>query len=197
MLPIAQFAYSNSPPPIQTGRAEEYEVEYIHSNQTHYQKAQYYVKWKGYPLEESTWELLSNLTNAQEAVQLYLNKKNQKGGLSGEEGMVSGLTIFLSGNPGPGVGIKPWTPWDARPVDCKTACLCFSGIETPQADTKNVGTCSETNQTKEIIAPNGRLIIAPNGGSDLATISFMKLKSTPAINQEPTQERGTGRSPVP
>ncbi|KAJ9084128.1 M-phase phosphoprotein 8 [Entomophthora muscae] len=71
---------------MQTGCAGEYEVEYIHGNQTHYQKPQYYVKWKGYPLEKSTWELMSNLTNAQEAVQLYLNKKNWKGGPSREEG---------------------------------------------------------------------------------------------------------------
>ncbi|KAJ9066015.1 hypothetical protein DSO57_1013891 [Entomophthora muscae] len=86
-------------------------------------------------------------------------------------------------NPNPG---PPWTTH-----------LRFSGIETPQADTKNVGPCSETSQTKEIIAPNGRLITAPNGGTDLATISFMNLKSTPATNQEPTQERGTGLQPGP
>ncbi|KAJ9064144.1 M-phase phosphoprotein 8 [Entomophthora muscae] len=55
-------------------------------DQTHYHKPQYYVKWKGYPLEESTWEPLSNLTNAQEAIQLYLNKKNQEGGSSEKEG---------------------------------------------------------------------------------------------------------------
>ncbi|KAJ9048440.1 hypothetical protein DSO57_1035057 [Entomophthora muscae] len=91
----------------------------------------------------------------------------------------------------------PGPPWTARPVDCRTACLRFSGIEPPQADTKNVGPCSETSQTKEIIAPNGRLITAPNRGTDLATISFMNLKSTPVTNQEPTQERGTGLRPAP
>ncbi|KAJ9090406.1 hypothetical protein DSO57_1002718 [Entomophthora muscae] len=37
-------------------------------------------------MEESTWKLLSNLTNAQEAIQLYLNKKNQEEGDPGEEG---------------------------------------------------------------------------------------------------------------
>ncbi|KAJ9082337.1 hypothetical protein DSO57_1005479 [Entomophthora muscae] len=85
----------------------------------------------------------------------------------------------------------------ARPVDSRTACLRLSGIEPPQADTKNVGPCSKTSQTKEIIAPNGKLITAPNGGTDLATISFMNLKSTPATNQEPTQERGTSPQPDP
>ncbi|KAJ9068577.1 M-phase phosphoprotein 8 [Entomophthora muscae] len=82
------FSTNNSrqPPPIQTGRSEEYEVKYIHSNRTHYQKPQYYAKWKGYPIEESKWEPLINLVNAMEAVQLHLDKKNLKEGLPGKEG---------------------------------------------------------------------------------------------------------------
>ncbi|KAJ9063524.1 hypothetical protein DSO57_1000102 [Entomophthora muscae] len=87
--------------------------------------------------------------------------------------------------------------WATGPVDRRTARPRFSGIEPTQADTKNVGPCNETSQTKEIIAPNGRLITAPNGGTDLATISFMNLKSTPATNQEPNQKRGTGQWPGP
>ncbi|KAJ9073757.1 hypothetical protein DSO57_1012973 [Entomophthora muscae] len=51
-------------------------------------------------MEESTWELLSNLTNAQEAIQLYLNKKNQEGA-PGKKGMMSGLTILLLWKPRP------------------------------------------------------------------------------------------------
>ncbi|KAJ9070517.1 hypothetical protein DSO57_1007141 [Entomophthora muscae] len=90
-------------PPIQTNHSEEYEVKCIHSDQTHYQKPQYYVKWRGYPIEESTWELLSNLTNAQEAIQLYLNKKNWEGAL-GKKGMMSGLTILLIWKPRPKSG---------------------------------------------------------------------------------------------
>ncbi|KAJ9051373.1 hypothetical protein DSO57_1005081 [Entomophthora muscae] len=89
----------------------------------------------------------------------------------------------------------PGSPWAARPVDCRTACPRFSGIEPPQADTKNVGPCSETGQNKEIIAPNGRLIPAPNRGTEAATISFMNLKSTPLANQEPSPERGTAPQP--
>ncbi|KAJ9058151.1 hypothetical protein DSO57_1015188 [Entomophthora muscae] len=79
-------------------------------------------------------------------------------------------------NPGP-PGLQDCGPQD-RPR--------FSGIEPPQTYTKNVGSCSETSQTKEIIAPNGRLITVPNGGTDLATVGFMNLKSTPATNQELT-----------
>ncbi|KAJ9066619.1 hypothetical protein DSO57_1007694 [Entomophthora muscae] len=83
------------------------------------------------------------------------------------------------------------------PVDQRTAHLRFAGIKPPQADTKNVGHCSETGQTKEIIAPNGRLITAPNGGTEAANISFMNLKSTPVANQEPSPESGTGPQPDP
>ncbi|KAJ9048715.1 hypothetical protein DSO57_1032189 [Entomophthora muscae] len=88
-------------------------------------------------------------------------------------------------------------PRPPRPPGLWTARPRISGIEPPQADTKNVGPCSETSQTKEIFAPNGRLITAPIGGTDLATISFMNLKATPATNQEPTQEIGQACGPVP
>ncbi|KAJ9074932.1 hypothetical protein DSO57_1001405 [Entomophthora muscae] len=93
--------------------------------------------------------------------------------------------------------LETWTPWAARPVDRRTACPRFSGIKPPKADTENVDPYSKTSQTKEIIAPNGGLITAPKGGTDLATISFMNLKSIPAINQELTQERGMGPQPSP
>ncbi|KAJ9084051.1 hypothetical protein DSO57_1028254 [Entomophthora muscae] len=86
---------------------------------------------------------------------------------------------------------------DAGPVDRRTTRPRFFGIESPQADTENVDPCSKKSQTKEIIAPNGRLITAPNGGTDLATISFMNLKSTPVANQEPSPGRGMGPQPDP
>ncbi|KAJ9082119.1 hypothetical protein DSO57_1007451 [Entomophthora muscae] len=87
--------------------------------------------------------------------------------------------------------------WAARLVDRRTACLRFSGIESPQAEFKKVDPCSKKRQTKESITPNGGLITAPNGGTDLATISFINLKSTPVTNQELTHERGTGPWPGP
>ncbi|KAJ9076672.1 hypothetical protein DSO57_1023873 [Entomophthora muscae] len=92
---------------------------------------------------------------------------------------------------------NPGSPQAARPVYRRTACLCILGINPPQADTENVSPCNETGQTKEIIAPNGILITAPNGGTEAATISFMNLMSTPVANQEPSQERGTGLRPSP
>ncbi|KAJ9056882.1 hypothetical protein DSO57_1028195 [Entomophthora muscae] len=93
--------------------------------------------------------------------------------------------------------LKPGFLWAAGPVDCRTTRPHFSGIEPPQADTKCIDPCGTKRQTKEIITPNGGLITAPNGDTDLETISFSNLKSTPATNQEPTQERGTGPQPGP
>ncbi|KAJ9082964.1 hypothetical protein DSO57_1039442, partial [Entomophthora muscae] len=104
---------------------------------------------------------------------------------------VMGLVQEKELNPNPGF------LWASRPVDCRTACLPFSGIEPPQADIKHIDPCSKMSQTKEIITPNGGLITAPNGDTDLATISLINLKSTPATNQEPTQERGMGLQPGP
>ncbi|KAJ9058557.1 hypothetical protein DSO57_1011012 [Entomophthora muscae] len=92
---------------------------------------------------------------------------------------------------------KPRSLWATWPVNCGTACLRSSGNEPPQADTKHIDPCSRKSQTKEIIAPNRGLITVPNGGTDLATISFMNLKSMPAANQEQTQKKGTGPRPSP
>ncbi|KAJ9068410.1 hypothetical protein DSO57_1028986 [Entomophthora muscae] len=92
---------------------------------------------------------------------------------------------------------KPGSLWAAGPVNCGTTCPRFSGIELSQVDTELINPCSKKRQSKEIIAPNGGLITAPNGVTDLETISFVNLKSTSATNQEPTQERGTGLRPSP
>ncbi|KAJ9072929.1 hypothetical protein DSO57_1022021 [Entomophthora muscae] len=60
-------------------------------------------------------------------------------------------------NPNPGF------PWASGPVDCRTAHPRCSGIEPSYTDIKNIDSCSKKSQTKEIIAPNGRLITVPNG----------------------------------
>ncbi|KAJ9076940.1 M-phase phosphoprotein 8 [Entomophthora muscae] len=126
-----------TPLPLQIGRAEEYKVEYINGNRIHYQKPQYYVKWKGYLLEESTWEPLSSLANAQEAVQLYLNKKVQKRGPLGKEGDVVKIDNSLPQ--------ETWAQgWDSNPeptflravgpMDQGPARLHFFGIKPLQAE---------------------------------------------------------------
>ncbi|KAJ9066233.1 hypothetical protein DSO57_1011562 [Entomophthora muscae] len=191
---------SHSPPPIQTNRGEEYEVKYIHGNQTHYQKPQYYVKWRGYSLKESTWELLSNLTNAQEAVQLYLNKKNQKEGDPGEEGddvkidnssPLETQAWEQDSNPGPG------SLQAAGPMDCWAAHLCFLGIKPLQAEAPVNSQSQNTDISLTIVAPKEEPFKLPNEGRDGAYVSFMSLKSSQTTNQEPTQERGMGLWPGP
>ncbi|KAJ9072911.1 hypothetical protein DSO57_1022240 [Entomophthora muscae] len=153
-----------------------------------------------YPLEESTWEPLRNLINAQEAIQLYLNKKNWEGGSSGKEGDDVRIDNFSplelqaqerESNPEPGF------PQAAGPEDRKTNRSHFSGIEPLQADVEEDNPPRKVDQAEEIIALSGMQITTPNGGNQATTISFMSLKSSPATNQEPTQGRGTGLQPGP
>jgi hypothetical protein len=49
------------PPPDVVGGHEEYEVEYLTGRRTVRRQVQYFVKWKGYPASESTWEPRSEL----------------------------------------------------------------------------------------------------------------------------------------
>jgi hypothetical protein len=60
------------PPPIINDEEEpEYKVETILDSCKRQNKVQYLIHWKGYLSEEDTWELLSNLKNAQEVLQQY------------------------------------------------------------------------------------------------------------------------------
>lgn len=57
----------------------EYEVEKILGKRTINGKIEYKVKWLNYPLEESTWEPITNLDNSKEMVRKFehsLSKKN-------------------------------------------------------------------------------------------------------------------------
>ncbi|KAJ9049754.1 hypothetical protein DSO57_1021122 [Entomophthora muscae] len=83
----------------------------------------------------------------------------------------------------------------AGPGDQGAACLRFPGVKPPQAEAKNDGPNGEASQTKGIIAPNGGVIKAPNGGNKIPIISFMSLKYTLVANQEPSPEEGTGLWP--
>ena len=55
-------------------KGEEYEVEEILDSQIKGRGIQYLVKWKGYPVEESTWEPVGNLKNAGETVERFHQK---------------------------------------------------------------------------------------------------------------------------
>jgi hypothetical protein len=55
----------------------EFEVEYIIAQRGNERTRSYLVKWKGYPLYESTWEPQSNLTHAKEKVAAFQRKLNE------------------------------------------------------------------------------------------------------------------------
>ncbi|KAJ9080473.1 hypothetical protein DSO57_1024634 [Entomophthora muscae] len=114
---------------------------------------------------------------------------------AGPTARLLGLTILSLWKTGPGSGNQTPTLGPPGLLGLWTAHPRILGTNLLQADTKNAGPCNETSQTKEIIAPNRRLITVPNGGTEAATISFMDLKSTPVANQELSQERGTGPRP--
>jgi len=63
------------PPPIFIQDHEEYEVEKIldkkETRRGRGLAVRYLVQWKGYPLSDATWEPLSNLGNAKEAIEDY------------------------------------------------------------------------------------------------------------------------------
>ena len=52
--------------------AEVYEVESILAHRGTGTRAQYLVKWRGYPHSESTWEKRSSLVDAQDAIDEYV-----------------------------------------------------------------------------------------------------------------------------
>jgi hypothetical protein len=56
-------AWENWPPPITVDGEEEYEVEGIMDSRETKGKWEYLVKWKGYGLEESTWEPKANVVD--------------------------------------------------------------------------------------------------------------------------------------
>ncbi|KAJ9060608.1 hypothetical protein DSO57_1029047, partial [Entomophthora muscae] len=144
---------------------------------------------------ESTWNPLNNLANTQESVQLYLEKKNQKEGLSGEEGddvrIVNSFSLETR-TQGWNLNPDPKSLQAAGPMDQGATFLHFLEAKPLQADAKNVVPNGEVSQTKGISAPNGGVIKFPNGGNKISTISFMSLKSTLVANQEPSTEGGTG-----
>ncbi len=56
------------PPPIEINGEHEYEVEDILDSIIFNCQFQYFVHWHGYDVNERTWELIQNLSNAMEKV---------------------------------------------------------------------------------------------------------------------------------
>ncbi|KAJ9079676.1 hypothetical protein DSO57_1032983 [Entomophthora muscae] len=86
------------------------------------------------------------------------------------------------------LNLEPGFPRAAGPEDCKTNCPHFSGIKPLQADVEEDNPSRKVDQAKEIIALSGMPITTTNGGNQATTISFMNLKSTPAIKSQPKEE---------
>ncbi|KAJ9085319.1 hypothetical protein DSO57_1015134 [Entomophthora muscae] len=99
-------------------------------------------------MEESTWERLSNLTNAQEAIQLYLNKKNWERGSPREEGddvRIENSPPLETQAQEQELNPEPGFPRAAGLMDRGTARLHFSGVEPLQADAEDDGPPSKTD----------------------------------------------------
>jgi hypothetical protein len=60
--------YQEPPPPVVIDDEEEFEAEKIIDECTYYGKKQYLVKWKGYTMENSTWEPEAHLKNSPDLV---------------------------------------------------------------------------------------------------------------------------------
>jgi len=59
------------PLPVKVAGEKEYEIEEILDRQERREKTKYLVKWKGYTVEENTWEGLENLKNAGEKIEEF------------------------------------------------------------------------------------------------------------------------------
>ena len=59
------------PPPDLIDDQEEYEVESILDHKHGKRRRQYLVKWKGYPLSETSWQSRSDLRHARDVVLAY------------------------------------------------------------------------------------------------------------------------------
>src|SRR5438876_5414863 len=59
------------PPPDLIDDKEEYEVESILDHKHGKRQRQYLVKWKGYPLSETSWQSRSDLRHARDVVLAY------------------------------------------------------------------------------------------------------------------------------
>ena len=58
-------------PLVEVASEKEYKVEEILDRQERRGKTKYLVKWKGYMVEENTWEGMKNLKNAMEKVEEF------------------------------------------------------------------------------------------------------------------------------
>jgi hypothetical protein len=65
------------PPPDLIDGEEEWEIESVINSRKHRNKIQYFVKWKGFPMSDNSWEPADNLEHSAELVAEF-HQKNQK-----------------------------------------------------------------------------------------------------------------------
>jgi len=65
-------------PPVEVDSEKEYEVEKILDRQERRGKMRYLMKWKGYTVEENTWEGLENLKNIREKIEEFEKGRFEK-----------------------------------------------------------------------------------------------------------------------
>ncbi|KAF8720402.1 reverse transcriptase, partial [Rhizoctonia solani] len=71
-------AFKNHPPPVTMDGEEEYKVEGITDMEERDGEWYFRVKWKGYGLEENTWEPQENLKNAGKILKKYEEEMRKK-----------------------------------------------------------------------------------------------------------------------
>ncbi|KAJ8472644.1 hypothetical protein ONZ45_g16577 [Pleurotus djamor] len=62
------------PEPVLVDGAKEFEVEEILDSRRRYNRLEYLVKWKGYGVEDQSWEPRKNVENAQECIEAFHRK---------------------------------------------------------------------------------------------------------------------------
>jgi hypothetical protein len=75
-----RVAYHARPAPAveSTETEPEWEVEAVLNKRTRGNKAQYLVKWKGYPMEEASWEPEDHLLNSREAIDDFEERQHRR-----------------------------------------------------------------------------------------------------------------------
>src|SRR5580698_2489098 len=60
--------HNTRPPPAVLGKEPKYEVEKVINSRMYRKQFQYKIQWKGYGAHEQTWEPITNLENAKNAI---------------------------------------------------------------------------------------------------------------------------------